>query len=50
MNCHKGKTNHNGKNQNVQCTDCHGAHVDYIPPGDVALGEGIPIRSWCGAT
>jgi predicted CxxxxCH...CXXCH cytochrome family protein len=26
-NCHI-KQNHNGRNQNVQCADCHGAHVD----------------------
>jgi len=26
--CHKGKTAHNGKGQNIQCADCHGAHVD----------------------
>lgn len=25
--CHK-KTNHNARNENVQCSDCHGAHVD----------------------
>lgn len=30
-NCHAGKTNHNYKNQNIQCTDCHGAHVEYDP-------------------
>jgi predicted CxxxxCH...CXXCH cytochrome family protein len=28
-NCHKGKTAHNAGNQNVQCNDCHGAHVEY---------------------
>ena len=27
-NCHKGKSAHNGKNQNIQCADCHGGHVD----------------------
>lgn len=27
-NCHAGKTAHNGRNQNIQCSDCHGAHVD----------------------
>ncbi len=27
-NCHKGKVAHNGKNQNVQCADCHAGHVD----------------------
>ena len=27
-NCHKGYTAHNGRNQNVQCADCHAGHVD----------------------
>lgn len=27
-NCHAGKSAHNGRNQNIQCSDCHGAHVD----------------------
>jgi predicted CxxxxCH...CXXCH cytochrome family protein len=31
VNCHAGKKSHNGRGQDVQCTDCHGAHVD---PGD----------------
>ena len=26
-NCHQGKTAHNAAGQNVQCADCHGAHV-----------------------
>lgn len=30
-NCHAGKSNHNYKNQNVQCVDCHGAHVEFDP-------------------
>lgn len=30
-NCHAGKKAHNNKGQNIQCADCHGAHVD---PGD----------------
>ena len=30
-NCHAGKTAHNRKGQNIQCADCHAAHVD---PGD----------------
>ena len=29
--CHAGKTSHNLKGQDVQCADCHGAHVDYDP-------------------
>lgn len=48
-NCHRtydktsnpnGKVaNHNGKNQNIQCADCHGGHVDYVganPPANEA--------------
>jgi len=30
-NCHAGKSAHNRKGQNIQCADCHAAHVD---PGD----------------
>lgn len=30
-NCHAGKKNHNVKGQDVQCSDCHGAHVEYDP-------------------
>lgn len=30
-NCHAGKRNHNLKGQDVQCDDCHGAHVEYDP-------------------
>jgi len=26
-NCHMNKFTHNGRNQNIQCTDCHGAHI-----------------------
>ncbi len=29
--CHAGKKNHNYNNQNVQCDDCHGAHVEFDP-------------------
>ncbi|UFS70324.1 CxxxxCH/CxxCH domain-containing protein [Geomonas sp. RF6] len=29
--CHRGKMAHNGGGQNVQCTDCHGGHVEYDP-------------------
>jgi predicted CxxxxCH...CXXCH cytochrome family protein len=28
-NCHAGKKNHNFKEQDVQCDDCHSAHVDF---------------------
>lgn len=37
-NCHAGKKNHNYRGQNVQCTDCHGAHVD--------LGDGTLPNSF----
>ena len=37
-NCHTGKFAHNGRGQNVQCTDCHGAHVD--------LGDGTTPNVW----
>lgn len=30
-NCHTGKKSHNFKNQNIQCADCHSAHVSYDP-------------------
>ncbi len=30
-NCHAGKKNHNIKGQDIQCVDCHGAHVEYDP-------------------
>ena len=30
-NCHAGKRNHNKNGQDVQCTSCHGAHVEYDP-------------------
>jgi len=37
-NCHKGYRAHNGRGQNVQCTDCHGAHVDE--------GDGTVANVW----
>jgi len=36
-NCHTGKMNHNAKGQNIQCADCHGAHVDFDPTNSTAL-------------
>jgi len=36
-NCHKGKFAHDKNGQNVQCTDCHGGHVD--------LGDGTKPNS-----
>jgi len=30
-NCHANKKSHNAKDQDVQCNDCHGAHVEYDP-------------------
>ncbi|GFO53467.1 cytochrome c [Geomonas sp. Red276] len=41
-NCHV-KKNHNGKNQNVQCVDCHGAHVDV---GDGSAPNTFLIRRY----
>jgi predicted CxxxxCH...CXXCH cytochrome family protein len=29
--CHAAKRSHNMKGQDVQCLDCHGAHVEYDP-------------------
>ena len=37
-NCHTGKKSHNLKNQDIQCADCHGAHVD--------LGDGTTPNVW----
>ena len=37
-NCHAGKVAHNGREQNIQCTDCHGAHVD--------AGDGSTPNVW----
>ncbi len=28
-NCHASKSNHNYEGQDIQCGDCHGAHVEY---------------------
>lgn len=28
-NCHASKLNHNYKDQNIQCNDCHSGHVEY---------------------
>lgn len=41
-NCHAGKRNHNGRGQDVQCTDCHGAHVEYDPL-DPSGSQGINV-------
>ncbi|GAC1466721.1 MAG: CxxxxCH/CxxCH domain-containing protein [Desulfuromonadaceae bacterium] len=41
--CHAGKTSHNLKGQDVQCTDCHGAHVEY-DPNDPTGAKGINIH------
>ncbi|GFO60527.1 cytochrome c [Geomonas silvestris] len=43
-NCHAGKTNHNARGQDIQCLDCHGAHVDYDPNDPTgALGPNIKL-------
>jgi len=39
-NCHANKKNHNLKGQDVQCADCHGAHVEY-DPNDPTGSKGI---------
>lgn len=41
-NCHAGKKNHNLKGQDVQCDDCHGAHVDY-DPADPSGAQGTNV-------
>jgi predicted CxxxxCH...CXXCH cytochrome family protein len=41
-NCHAGKKNHNFKGQDIQCLDCHGAHVAY-DAADPAGTKGINI-------
>jgi predicted CxxxxCH...CXXCH cytochrome family protein len=38
--CHAGKTSHNKHGQNIQCNDCHGAHVEY-DPNDPTGSKGI---------
>ena len=42
-NCHAGKMNHNGMGQDVQCIDCHGAHVEY-DPNDPSGSKGINVN------
>jgi len=40
-NCHAGIKAHNGRGQNIQCADCHGAHVLY-DKNAVTAGQKIP--------
>lgn len=42
-NCHTGKMSHNGKGQDIQCIDCHGAHVEY-DPRDPTAAQGRNIK------
>ncbi|MDU0459753.1 MAG: LamG-like jellyroll fold domain-containing protein [Geobacteraceae bacterium] len=42
-NCHAGKMNHNARGQDIQCLDCHAAHVDY-DPNDPAGANGVNIK------
>ncbi|MDU0457529.1 MAG: CxxxxCH/CxxCH domain-containing protein [Geobacteraceae bacterium] len=35
-NCHAGKKSHNLQGQDIQCVDCHGAHVEYDPKDPTA--------------
>ena len=41
-NCHAAKFNHNNAGQNVQCDDCHGAHVEY-DAADPKAAKGVNI-------
>jgi len=41
-NCHAGKKSHNFRGQNIQCADCHGAHVEY-DGADPANTAGINV-------
>ncbi len=40
--CHAGKKSHNMAGQDVQCADCHGAHVEY-DPNDLNGSKGTNI-------
>lgn len=40
--CHTGKYNHNAKGQDIQCLDCHAAHVDF-DPADPAGAQGTNV-------
>jgi predicted CxxxxCH...CXXCH cytochrome family protein len=42
-NCHSGKKSHNLKGQDIQCVDCHGAHVEY-DQNDPTGSKGINIH------
>ncbi len=39
-NCHASKINHNNVGQDIQCNDCHGAHVEYDPT-DPSGAQGV---------
>ncbi len=41
-NCHAGKKSHNLLGQDIQCVDCHGAHVEY-DPNDPTASKGTNI-------
>jgi predicted CxxxxCH...CXXCH cytochrome family protein len=40
--CHAGKKSHNMKGQDIQCGDCHAAHVEYDPE-DPSAANGVNI-------
>ncbi|HIJ89158.1 MAG TPA: CxxxxCH/CxxCH domain-containing protein [Desulfuromonadales bacterium] len=42
-NCHAGKKSHNLKGQDIQCVDCHGAHVEF-DQNDPSGSKGINIK------
>ncbi|MBK5275271.1 MAG: CxxxxCH/CxxCH domain-containing protein [Desulfuromonadales bacterium] len=41
-NCHAGKKNHNQAGQDIQCIDCHGAHVEF-DPNDPTASKGTNV-------
>ena len=41
-NCHANKSNHNAGGEDIQCSDCHGAHVAY-DPNDPTGAKGVNL-------
>ncbi|MFZ4858142.1 MAG: cytochrome c3 family protein [Desulfuromonadaceae bacterium] len=44
-NCHASRHNHNNKGQDVQCNDCHSAHVDYNKDGSTEINAYLIRRN-----
>ncbi|MDD2897324.1 MAG: CxxxxCH/CxxCH domain-containing protein [Desulfuromonadaceae bacterium] len=42
-NCHANKSSHNLKGQDIQCADCHGAHIEF-DKNDPSGSKGINIK------